>query len=91
MRFVQDIPLSQNHRSWQRVTETQNKLSVLESVPKIFCFGMKDFVFDKHFLETWTTYFPDEPVYRFEDCGHYILEDAGEEVLEQIEALLKTS
>ena len=91
MRFVQDIPLSRSHRSWQRVTETQDKLPVLESIPKIFCFGMKDFVFDKHFLDTWTLYFPDAPVYRFEDCGHYILEDAGDEVLERIEAFVKTS
>ena len=91
LRFVQDIPLSQSHRSWQRVTETQDKLSVLASIPKIFCFGMKDFVFDEHFLDTWTTYFPDARVYRFEDCGHYILEDAADEVLEHIETLMKTS
>ncbi len=91
LRFVQDIPLSQSHRSWQRVTETQDKLSVLASIPKIFCFGMKDFVFDEHFLDTWTTYFPDARVYRFEDCGHYILEDAADEVLEHIETMMKTS
>jgi haloalkane dehalogenase len=41
---------------------------------------MKDKVFDKDFLNKWIEYLPHARVHRFEDCGHYILEDAREEV-----------
>jgi len=46
---------------------------------------MKDFVFDRHFLEEWERRMPHAEVYRFEDCGHYILEDAANEVIPLIE------
>ena len=39
--------------------------------------GMKDFVFDRHFLDEWARRFPEAEVHRFADAGHYILEDAG--------------
>jgi haloalkane dehalogenase len=41
---------------------------------------MKDRVFDRHFLETWMSYLPEAQVYRFEDSGHYILEDQQEAI-----------
>ena len=42
----------------------------------MIAWGLKDFVFDRHFLDEWTRRFPRARVHAFEDCGHYILEDA---------------
>ena len=54
----------------------------------LICWGLKDFVFDKHFLAVWEEHFPDAEVHRFPDCGHYILEDARDEVIPLIEKFL---
>ena len=55
----------------------------------VICWGLKDFVFDKHFLKAWQQRFPDAEVHSFADCGHYILEDAKDEVIPIIEQFLK--
>jgi cis-3-alkyl-4-acyloxetan-2-one decarboxylase len=46
--------------------------------PVLLLWGMKDFVFDHHFLEEWKRHFPRAEVHTWPDCGHYLLEDAGE-------------
>ena len=37
--------------------------------------GMKDFVFDHHFLDEWVRRFPAAEVHRFPRAGHYLFED----------------
>ena len=54
----------------------------------LICWGMKDFVFDHHFLKLWTAHFPAAEVHRFYDCGHYVLEDAADEVIAHIRRFL---
>jgi haloalkane dehalogenase len=49
---------------------------------------MRDFVFDAHFLRQWQEYFPAAEVHRYDDAGHYILEDAGDEVGLRVEEFL---
>lgn len=90
LRFVQDIPLGPGDRAWSRMAETESRLFMLRDKPMLVCWGMKDFVFDHHFLEEWERRFPDAEVHRFEDCGHYILEDAAAEVVPLIEAFCRT-
>jgi cis-3-alkyl-4-acyloxetan-2-one decarboxylase len=58
-------------------------------VPTLICWGMKDFVFDHHFLALWEQHFPQAEIHRFDDCGHYILEDAHEEIVPLVEDFLK--
>ena len=79
-RFVQDIPLKPGDRAYEVVTTTEARLPELRHVPILLCWGMRDFVFDAHFLETWIERFPHAEVHRFEDAGHYVLEDAFEEI-----------
>lgn len=81
VRFVQDIPLRPGDRGYDIVTEVQEGLERFTGVPMLICWGLKDFVFSRHFLEEWVRRFPDAEVHRFEDCGHYILEDAKDEVV----------
>ncbi|MCP4897386.1 MAG: alpha/beta fold hydrolase [bacterium] len=79
-RFVQDIPLDPDDPAFSVVTEVSDRLPFLAKLPTLICWGMKDFVFDHHFLDEWCRRFTDAEVHRFSDCGHYILEDASEEI-----------
>jgi haloalkane dehalogenase len=47
---------------------------------------MKDFVFDGDFLAEWERRFPEASVHRFEDAGHWILEDKPDEVAALVKA-----
>jgi cis-3-alkyl-4-acyloxetan-2-one decarboxylase len=88
LRFVQDIPLGPQDRPYELVTETADRLKLFADVPMLIAWGLKDFVFDRHFLDEWIRRFPDAEVHRFEDCGHYILEDAGDEIIPKVQAFL---
>ena len=78
LRFVQDVPLKPGDPGYQIITEMQEHLDQFRNTPTLIAWGMKDFVFDQHILESWTKYLPEAKVYRFEDSGHYILEDQQE-------------
>ncbi|ABM03763.1 alpha/beta hydrolase fold protein [Psychromonas ingrahamii 37] len=88
LRFVQDIPLLPHHKNYQLVSDISDSLIHFQKIPTIICWGMKDFVFDKHFLNTWKEKMPHAVVHEFDDCGHYILEDASEQVIPLIETFM---
>lgn len=79
-RFVQDIPLGPEHRSWAVVADIEARLSQLKDVPVFLPWGMKDWVFDEAFLNGWVQRFPKAAVRRFEDAGHFLLEDEPQAV-----------
>jgi len=87
-RFVQDIPLRPGDRAYDLVTWVQERLPLLASVPTFLGWGMKDFVFDETFLRVWERRFPDAEVHRFEEAGHYVLEDEAEALIPLIKAFL---
>lgn len=80
LRFVQDIPLKKKDACFAIVTDVQNHLHLFSNTPVLIVWGMKDTVFDQHFLNRWIDYLPHAEVHRFDDCGHYVLEDAPEEI-----------
>ena len=53
----------------------------LKAVPMLILWGMKDFVFDYHFLEEWQRRFPAAGVHRFPHAGHYLFEDEPESII----------
>ncbi len=81
LRFVQDIPLAPGDPGYDIVSDTGARLDVFRDRPVLVCWGDRDFVFDRHFLAEWQRIYPDAEVHRYPDCGHYILEDASEEVI----------
>jgi haloalkane dehalogenase len=89
LRFVQDIPLQPGDRCYDLVTRVQDGLSRFRAVPMLICWGERDFVFDRHFLREWQRRFPGAEVHRFADAGHYVLEDAGDEIIPLVRAFLK--
>ena len=84
LKFVEDIPLKPTDPSYETVKTVQNELHRLRNLPMLICWGMKDFVFTKAYLDEWRHRFPDAHVHTFEDAGHYVLEDAAETVIDRI-------
>lgn len=63
------------------MTATEAKLDAFKDTPMLLPWGMKDWVFDEAFLNGWIRRFPKATVKRYEDRGHFLLEDAPEEVV----------
>ncbi len=89
LRFVQDIPLSPQDRSYATVSEVESKLGLFAETPVLICWGDRDFVFDHHFLAEWRRRLPQAEVHRFHDSGHYVLEDAKAEILPLVDRFLE--
>ena len=88
LRFVEDIPLGPEHPSYQVVTDTAERLALFGETPALICWGREDFVFDDAFLEDWRRRWPHAEVHVHEGCGHYVLEDATEDVIGEIQSFL---
>jgi len=89
LRFVQDIPLVPGDSGYDLINEVADGLHRFAHLPMTICWGLQDFVFDRHFLAEWQRRFPQAEVHAFDDCGHYILEDAKDEVIPIIGRFLK--
>lgn len=89
-RFVEDIPLKQNHPSYHKLVEIENHLVRLkqQDIPTQIVWGGKDFCFNDAFLKEWISRFPDAEVHYFKKAGHYILEDEREEANTLIQTFL---
>lgn len=81
LRFVQDIPMSAAHPTYAVLADIDRRLASLRDLPMIVLWGGKDFVFDDHFLAEWQRRFPAAEVHRFEDAGHYVVEDAHDRIV----------
>jgi haloalkane dehalogenase len=90
-RFVQDIPLQSGDPSYTLISWVQDRLHLLESVPLLILWGMKDFVFDATILDEWVRRFPGAAVHRFPQAGHYVLEDEREAIDDLVRDFLATN
>lgn len=88
LRFVQDIPLRPGDPGFDIVEQTKAKLGLFAQTPAMIGWGGKDFVFDDHFLAEWKRQLPHAQVSYLADAGHYVLEDAAEELLPQIQQFI---
>ena len=75
LRFVQDIPLRARDPAWPLVAEAGRRLHEFADRPVFIAWGLCDFVFDRHCLDTFTESLPNAQVHTFADAGHYVLED----------------
>lgn len=89
-KFILDIPLKPGGITYKTVEQIDKAAEKLSNIPVLICWGMKDFVFTHHFLREWKKRFPNVYIFRFEDAGHYILEDAPEDVIHLIQQFLHT-
>jgi haloalkane dehalogenase len=88
LKFVQTIPLKDTDPGYDIVTGVENALPRFRNVPTLLLWGMKDFVFDRHFLAQWQRHFPHAETYTWPDAGHYLLEDATDEVIMRVREFL---
>lgn len=91
LRFVQDVPTRPGDKAFEQVDVTQRKLGLFADKPALICWGMKDFIFDEHFLNAWKRYLPKAEIHTFADAGHYILEDAAEEVIPLVKRFIENA
>ena len=87
-RFVQDIPTGPAHPTYPVIQSIEAALPQFRNRPMLICWGKRDFCFTEAFLNGWIERFPEAKVHRFADAGHYVVEDAGEEMLPLIRDLL---
>ncbi|WP_339824981.1 alpha/beta fold hydrolase [uncultured Arenimonas sp.] len=88
VRFVQDIPLQPGDRAWDLVETAGKRLPIYADRPAFIGWGLRDFVFDKHFLKGFTQALPKAEVHAFEDAGHYVLEDKADVLVPAIRQFL---
>ena len=90
IRFMQDIPLSDKDRAWPLVAESGRHLHEYADRPAFIGWGLKDFVFDRDFLDGFRTALPQAEVMAFDDAGHYVLEDKHEVLVPAIRRFLES-
>jgi len=81
LRFVQDIPLDARDPGYALVEEVAAGLHQFRATPTLIAWGARDFVFDAPFLRQWQEYLPQARVHVVPDAGHYVLEDAADELI----------
>src|ERR1700722_6151876 len=62
-------------RGYELISWVQDPLPLLESVPMLIAWGMKDFVFDEPVLDEWIRRFPAAGGHRFPRAGHLPVQD----------------
>lgn len=80
-RFVQDIPMSPRHRSWDELVAIERALASFADRPATLIWGLRDWCFSPEFLVEWRKRFPSAEVRALDDVGHLLLEDAPERVV----------
>jgi haloalkane dehalogenase len=88
LRFMQDIPLAPGDRAWPLVEASAKALPDYADRPVLLGWGLRDFVFDRHFLEGFRRALPNAEQHVFADAGHYVLEDKHEVLVPAIRAFL---
>lgn len=91
-RFVRDIPLTEDHPSYQTLAAIESKLPTLADrrTPMLIIWGGRDFCFNDHFFQQWRTRFPAAQAHYLDHAGHYLLEDAHGSVEPLIKSFLQS-
>lgn len=65
-----------------------DRLEALEDHPTLLAWGMADPAFGPEYLRTFETFFRDSETLTFPDVGHYVQEEAGEDLVGPVEAFV---
>ena len=87
--FVRDIPLRPSHPTWGTLAAVERELAQFRDRPALVCWGGRDFCFNDVFLDRWREVLPQAEVQRIADAGHYVLDDAREDVIPAVTAFLR--
>ena len=82
--FPRQIPTGPDHPTAHFLNEARERL-LAANKPVAFAWGMKDPVFPwKMFQASWGKDYPDAPVTRIERAGHFLQEDALDEIVPEL-------
>ncbi len=87
-RFVQDIPLRPSDPAYPLLARLEQRLHLLQQVPTLVCWGMRDPVFDGVVLDHLLSFLPQADVHKFAEAGHYVLEDAADRIVPLVSRFL---
>lgn len=87
-RFVVDIPLEKDHKSYGTLVEIEESLDEIRTrkIPLLVVWGGRDFCFNDSFYKEWLRRFPEAEREYYPEAGHYLLEDQKDEVNGRIAA-----
>jgi cis-3-alkyl-4-acyloxetan-2-one decarboxylase len=88
-QFVQDIPASPRHPTWQTLAEIESHLPELAALPSLLMWGMRDWCFTPECLDRFAEVWPRAEVHRLADVGHWVVEDAPGEAGGLVEDFLR--
>ncbi|WP_242108633.1 alpha/beta fold hydrolase [Luteimonas aquatica] len=88
LRFMQDIPLRAGDPAWALVEAAGRRLPEFADRPAFIGWGLQDFVFDHHCLDTFRRALPNARVQAYADAAHYVLEDKHEALVPMMRAFL---
>jgi len=86
--FVKDIPIEAGHPSRAPLEHIGRELQRFRSNPALIVWGGKDFCFDDQFYSEWQRRLPEAATLRLADAGHYVLEDAADDVIPHVSDFL---
>ena len=86
--FVKDIPMSASDPAWPALKQAERAVGLLADRPAMICWGGRDFCFDDHFYREWRERLPQARPMHLPDAGHYVLEDARDEVVPRVTEFL---
>lgn len=87
--FVQDIPLTPRHPTHATLVHLESKLPTLKHLPIRLVWGMKDWCFRPSCLERFQALWPDATTVTLNDVGHYVMEEASEDVIANIRSIVE--
>jgi len=87
--FVRDIPMSPKHPTWNVLMQLERDLPKLSGLPIRFVWGMQDWCFRPECMERMNVAWPNATRRELIDVGHYVMEEAPTEVLEELEKLVR--
>lgn len=82
--FVKDIPMDKTHPTWSTLAKTAEGIAQFRRNRALIIWGGRDFCFDDTFYAEWRERLPESDAHYLADAGHYVLDDAREEVLPRI-------
>lgn len=88
LRFVQEIPLEDDHPNRKLLHDLEQHLDSLVTRPHLVIWGLKDPVFHRGYLEAWRQQFPQSEVHEFEDASHWVVEEHHQRIVPLMQEFL---
>lgn len=90
-KFVRDIPTNSNHPTWKTLGDVERGLQSLKDRRALLIWGMQDWCFNSVCLDRFAELLAKHEIHRFEDVGHYVVEEAHERIVPLMRTFLERS